>query len=125
MTLAETQALFHEAITSPSPLPAERLEACFAGTTDLPAAERVAIYANMYLWRLVDALRETFPNLVRHLGDERFAAQSSAQKLKEGLALRILVRLPLGVPLHREYGSAVHFSRYRFNDAIWRRRFDL
>ncbi len=74
MTLAETQALFHEAITSPSPLPAERLEACFAGTTDLPAAERVAIYANMYLWRLVDALRETFPNLVRHLGDERFAA---------------------------------------------------
>lgn len=73
MTLAETQALFHEAITSASPLPRERLEACFAGTPDLPAAERVAIYADMYLWRLADALRETFPNLVRFLGDEQFA----------------------------------------------------
>jgi hypothetical protein len=74
MTLAETQALFHEAITSRTPLARERLEACFAGTPDLPAAERVAIYANMYLWRLVDALRETFPKLVRQIGDERFAA---------------------------------------------------
>lgn len=74
MTLAETQALFHEAITSASPLPRERLEACFSGTPDLSAGERVAIYANMYVWRLVDALRETFPKLVRHLGDERFAA---------------------------------------------------
>jgi hypothetical protein len=76
MTLAETQALFHEAITSPSALPKERLGACFAGTPDLPAEDRVAIYANMYLWRLVDALRETFPNLARHLGAERFAALS-------------------------------------------------
>ncbi len=74
MTLAETQALFHEAVTAAEPLPSERLEACFAGTPDLPAAERVAIYAGMYLWRLVDALRETFPNLVHCLGDERFAA---------------------------------------------------
>lgn len=74
MTLAETQALFHEAITSAAPLPRERLEACFAGTPELSAAERVAIYADMYLWRLVDALRETFPKLVRHLGDGRFAA---------------------------------------------------
>lgn len=74
MTLAETQALFHEALTSAEPLPAARLETCFAGTPDLPAAERVAIYANMYLWRLTDALRETFPNLARHLGGEGFAA---------------------------------------------------
>lgn len=73
MTLAETQALFFEAITSPEPLPPERLEACFAGTPDLPAAERVAIYADMYLWRLVDGLRQTFPSLARHLGDEPFA----------------------------------------------------
>ena len=74
MTLAETQALFRDAITSPSPLPEERLEACFAGTPDLPAAERVAIYAGMYRSRLVDALRETFPKLARFLGDDRFAA---------------------------------------------------
>jgi hypothetical protein len=74
VTLAETQALFHEAITSPTPLARARLDACFAATPDLPADERVAIYASMYLWRLVEALRETFPQLARHLGDEQFAA---------------------------------------------------
>lgn len=74
MTLAETQALFHQAMTSPSPLPEEQLQACFAGTPELPPAERLAIYADMYLWRLTDALRETFPKLVRFLGDGRFAA---------------------------------------------------
>lgn len=73
MTLAETQALFHEALVAPAPLDPARLEACFAGTPGLPAADRVAIYAGMYLWRLVDALRETFPALARHLGDEVFA----------------------------------------------------
>jgi hypothetical protein len=73
MTLAETQALFHEVLTSAEPVAAERIEACFAGTPGHPAVERVAIYANMYLWRLVEALRETFPNLVRFLGDETFA----------------------------------------------------
>jgi hypothetical protein len=72
--LAETQALFHEVLTSAEPVARERIDACFAGTPDLPAVERVAIYANMYLWRLVDALRETFPKLERHLGDEQFAA---------------------------------------------------
>jgi hypothetical protein len=74
MTLAETQALFHQAITAPGGVEAGRLEACFAGTPDLPAAERVGIYAGMYLWRQVDGLRQTFPCLARLLGDERFAA---------------------------------------------------
>ena len=74
MTLAETQALFAEAITGGAPLPVGRLEACFAGTPGLPAAARVAIYADMYRWRLIAALRETFPSLVRQLGDETFAA---------------------------------------------------
>jgi hypothetical protein len=74
MTLAETQALFHELLTGPDPVAPERIEACFAGTPDLPAVERVAIYATMYRGRLVEALRETFPNLVRFLGDEGFAA---------------------------------------------------
>lgn len=74
MTLAETQALFHEILTSEEPVAAERIDACFAGTPGHPAVERVAVYADMYLWRLVEALRETFPNLARHLGDERFAA---------------------------------------------------
>lgn len=74
MTLAETQALFHEILASGEPVAPERIDACFAGTPGHPAVERVAIYAKMYLWRLVEALRETFPNLARHLGDERFAA---------------------------------------------------
>jgi hypothetical protein len=73
MTLAETQALFHEVLTCTEPVPPERIDACFAGTPGLPAVERVAIYANMYPWRLVEALRETFPSLVRFLGDENFA----------------------------------------------------
>jgi hypothetical protein len=74
VTLAETQALFHEILTGPGPVEAARIDACFAGTPGHPAVERVAIYADMYRWRLVEALREAFPKLARHLGDERFAA---------------------------------------------------
>jgi len=74
VTLAETQALFHEALTSADPPAPGRLEACFAGTADLPAPDRLAIYASMYAARRVDALRQTFPELAAVLGDERFAA---------------------------------------------------
>jgi hypothetical protein len=34
--------------------------------------ERIDIYANMYTWRLVDALRVDFPKLAALLGEERF-----------------------------------------------------
>jgi hypothetical protein len=74
MTLAETQALFHEALSAPGSVEPGRIEACFAGTPEFPAIDRVAVYSDMYLWRLVDALRETFPKVLRHLGDEQFAA---------------------------------------------------
>lgn len=74
MTLAETQSLFHEALVAEAPVEGRRLEACFAGTAGFPAAARVAIYAGMYLGRLAEALRETFPLLARILGEERFAA---------------------------------------------------
>jgi len=74
VTLAETQALFCEAITSAEPLARRRLEACFAGTDEFPATERVTLYAEMYGWRLVDALREIYPRLARFLGDGEFAA---------------------------------------------------
>jgi hypothetical protein len=70
VTLAETQALFHAILVGPEPVARERIEGCFSGTPELSAVERVAIYADMYLARLVGALRETFPMLVRHLGDE-------------------------------------------------------
>jgi hypothetical protein len=92
MTLAETQALFHEVLTSAEPVAAARIDACFSGTPGHPAAERVAIYANMYLWRLVEALRETFPKLVTFLGDETFA----------GLAEDYLRRHPSG---HHDVGQ--------------------
>lgn len=74
MTLAETQALFHEIVTGPEPVDRARIDACFASTPDLPAVERVAIYSNMYRWRLTDALRETYPKVAQHLGEQTFAA---------------------------------------------------
>lgn len=74
MTLAETQALFHEILSAPGKVDPARIEACFVGTPDLPAVDRVTIYSDMFLWRLVAALRETFPILLRYLGDDQFAA---------------------------------------------------
>jgi hypothetical protein len=78
VTLAETQALFHGLVTGESPLAARALERCFAGTPELGAADRVAIYRDMYSSRLLEALRETFPNLARFLGEERFSALAAA-----------------------------------------------
>jgi hypothetical protein len=78
VTLAETQALFHDLVTGEGPPDPSAVEACFAGTAELPAAFRVAIYRNMYASRLVEALKETFPNLARFLGEERFAALGEA-----------------------------------------------
>jgi hypothetical protein len=76
VTLAETQSLFHELLTSREPVPRARIEACFAGTPAHSAEARVGIYAHMYRWRLADTLRATFPSVARWLGDERFAALS-------------------------------------------------
>lgn len=74
MTLAETQALFAELVRRGPEADPAGLEACLAGTPDLPAAERLAIYAGMFLWRQVEALREEFPRLAGLLGEERFPA---------------------------------------------------
>ena len=74
MTLAETQALFHALVTRGPEADPAGLDACFAGTPDLSAPERVGIYANMFLWRQIEALREGFPKLAALLGDERFCA---------------------------------------------------
>ncbi len=74
MTLAESQALFHALLEGGPAADPERLEACFAGTPELPAAERVGIYAGMFLSRQVDALRASFPRLAALLGEERFEA---------------------------------------------------
>jgi hypothetical protein len=74
MRLAEVQALFH-AIATRSPAASGRdPREAFVGTPALPAAERLAIYANMYLWRQIDALREDFPKIAAILGNEGFYA---------------------------------------------------
>ena len=72
MTLAEAQALFHAAMTD-GDLPPGAVEACFAGTPNLSARDRIAIYADMWLSRQVEALRAEFPALNACLGEERFA----------------------------------------------------
>jgi hypothetical protein len=77
VTLAETQDLFHALVTGAEVEPG-RLEACFLGSAALPAAERVAIYAEMWLWRQVEALRETFPKLAAVLGAVSFLALAEA-----------------------------------------------
>jgi hypothetical protein len=77
MTLAETQALFHRAITEGDADP-RAIEACFTGTAALPAAERLAIYAGMWTGRQVEALEAEFPALRACLGAERFAALCGA-----------------------------------------------
>jgi hypothetical protein len=78
VTLAETQALFHAAVTRAEGDRSLEIQRCFSGSAELGAAERVQIYADMYLWRLVDALREDYPKLAALLGEERFYALSEA-----------------------------------------------
>jgi hypothetical protein len=67
MNLAQAQTLFWELLQGH-----ERPVEGFLGSAELPATERVAIYARMFLHRQIDALRETFPKLVAALGDEAF-----------------------------------------------------
>jgi len=73
MTLAETQAAFH-ALATRAANPPSGAEDFLVGSPELGAAERLGIYADMYLWRLTDALREDYPKLAALLGDERFLA---------------------------------------------------
>jgi hypothetical protein len=73
VTLRETQALFHAAITG-GDVDGAALEGCFLGTSELPAADRVDIYAGMWFWRQVEAIRAEFPALATCLGPERLEA---------------------------------------------------
>jgi hypothetical protein len=72
--LAEAQALFWRALQG-EPIDAER---CFAGTPDLPAAERVGIYAEMVLTRQMEALRADFPETLATLGEVAFSQLTHA-----------------------------------------------
>ena len=75
-SLRELQGAFWRSIArepgaapAPDPLVLETVPP----TPTLAPAERVHVYAGMYFWRLVDALREDFPKLATVLGDGGFA----------------------------------------------------
>jgi hypothetical protein len=71
MRLAQTQEHLWSAIARGLDEKAG-IEAIVAGGPKLTPAQRVEIYAQMYFWRQVDALREDFPKLAALLGEERF-----------------------------------------------------
>jgi hypothetical protein len=80
--LRELQSLLYRLITAPSGvaegLAAERdlgaggLDAVVLGDDRLSAEARVDIYANMYFYRVFDALKEDFPATLAVLGDDNF-----------------------------------------------------
>jgi hypothetical protein len=77
VTLAEIQTAFH-ALATRAADPAVAPEELLLGSPELSASERIGIYADMYLWRLTDALREDYPKLAAVLGEERFRALAEA-----------------------------------------------
>jgi len=80
--LKNLQSLLYRLITAPSGvaegLSAERdlsaggLDAIVLGDDRLSAEARVDIYANMYFYRIRDALKEDFPATLAFLGDDNF-----------------------------------------------------
>jgi hypothetical protein len=78
VTLGEAQDLFAALVTGdPSVDPAAR-EALLLGDGRLSASQRARIYSDMYLSRLVEALREDYPLLARLLGDDEFFSLCAA-----------------------------------------------
>ena len=82
LNLKELESLLYRLITAPSGvaegLAAERdlgaggLDAIVLGDDRLSAEARVDIYANMYFYRILDALKEDFPATLAVLGDDNF-----------------------------------------------------
>jgi hypothetical protein len=72
--LAEMQRLFYQLAARAPGSEASDPAALLAGTPALDARARVAIYADMFIWRQIDALRDDFPQLAQILGDGPFYA---------------------------------------------------
>ena len=80
--LKDLQSLLYRLITAPSgvaeglaaehELGAGGLDAIVLGDERLSSEARVDIYANMYFYRILDALKEDFPATLAVLGDENF-----------------------------------------------------
>ncbi len=91
MPLAKLQGWFFEQL-QPG---ARRAAGPVAGTPWLSGRDRVEIYADMYLARLIDALSQEYPRLAEALGSPRFAR----------LATRYLERFPSRQPTIQDVGD--------------------
>ena len=86
------------------------LAALLVGTDELPADARLAIYARMYFWRLLDVLREDHPRTAAVLGDDAFRAvvrgylgrhpseDASVANVGRAFAVFLGANLPAGAP---------------------------
>jgi hypothetical protein len=82
INLKDLQSLLYRLITAPSgvaegladerELGAGGLDAIVLGDERLSSEARVDIYANMYFYRILDALKEDFPATLAVLGDDNF-----------------------------------------------------
>lgn len=68
------QRLFHQLATRAPGSEAVDPSVFLVGTPLLDARARVGIYADMFIWRQIDALREDFPKVALVLGDAPFYA---------------------------------------------------
>jgi hypothetical protein len=73
VNLLEAQTLFHGLLAGEIPPDDPRIAAEFVSDARLPASARLAIYADMFLSRQVEALQAEFPMLFALLGDCAFA----------------------------------------------------
>jgi hypothetical protein len=81
-SLADVQNLLLRLVTAPNGvetglrvernLPAEGNGALVGCDSGLSAIERIDIYANMYFYRLLDAIKDDFPATLKILGDVEF-----------------------------------------------------
>ncbi len=78
MRLGELQELFSSIAKREECRSHRDTSSAFVGNARLDAAGRMEIYANMYVWRQIDALREDFPKLAAIMGDEDFYALGEA-----------------------------------------------
>jgi hypothetical protein len=111
--LRRTQELFWALITAPEGvrpaiedlgrqgvLDARAVDEIFAGDGELPAVERLDIYANMYFYRLLDCLAEDFPKVRTAVGRAHF----------HNLVTDYLLRHPSEHPSLRHLGR--HLPRF-------------
>jgi hypothetical protein len=76
--LAEMQRVFYQLAARAPGSDALDPAAIVVGTPALDARARVCIYADMFIWRQIDALRDDFPKLSLLLGNGSFYAMAEA-----------------------------------------------